>query len=433
MKISVRFSPLFYGFAALLAVFTHALPTHAQQAGLGIAVVVNDDVISVLDLETRITMIINASNMKPDPENRARVKSQVLRGLIDEKLMLQESARADIKVKQDDIAERLQTIATNNNMTVNQLANKMMQSGVPITTLTSQIEASISWQIYAGRELSRSITISEDEITDEIKRIQTNAGKPEYLLAEIFIPVDKPALDRNAQTLTQRLLQEMQNGTTFKTLATNFSRASTAALGGDMGWVQFNHLATELQTVVRELKPGQVSLPIRSIGGYYLLLLRDVRNSPGLNAGNTFLKISQLHVSTPNANDRPALDATARQLVALTQNLRSCAQLEAAPAQPGFPFPPSPLTGSMGEISLSNLPQNMQAVVGPLAIGQPSKVLPTGGGLAVMMVCERNSGALDMEAARMKIGNDLTNNRLELSARRRLHDLRRDAFIDIRQ
>jgi len=422
-----------FGLTVMGLFLTTTLPARAQNTGLGIAAVVNEGIISVLDLESRISMILNSSQMKSTAENRARLKPQILRSLIEEKLKLQEATRAGIDVSEAEISTRLQSIAASNKMTIDQFSNMLMQSGVPISSLSMRIETEIAWQRFVGQKLSRKIKVSEEDISDEINRIQANAGKPEYLLAEIFIPVQTPSQDQEAQQLSRRLVQELQKGASFKTLATNFSRAPSSVLGGDMGWMQANHLVNELETVVRQLKPGQVSLPVRSIGGYYLMMLREERKSPGLEGGEAILKVSQLHVTVANLNDPQVANATAQKLSSITRTASSCQQLESLSGLPGYPFKTSLLSGSMGEISLSTLPKKMQDVLGPLAVGQPSKPLVTGGGLAVMMICERQSEALDMDEAREKVSLTLKNRRLDIAARRRLNDLRRDAFVDIRQ
>ena len=433
MKTKKPFIAFYYSFVAVLFVFAVTSPALAQKSGLGIAAVVNDDVISVLDLEGRMSMILNSSGMKTTRENRARIKPQILRSLIDEKLMMQEATRAGISILPEDISNRLKSIAAQNKMSVVQFTAMLTNSGVPILSLTSQIETSIAWQIFTMRDLSKTIVISEEEIVDEIKRIQVNAGKPEYLLAEIFIPVGKPSQDQEIRLLSQRLLQEMQRGASFRDLATNFSRAPSAKQGGDMGWVQYNHLTEELRSTVQRLRPGQVSLPIRSIGGYYLILLRKVRNSPGLSSGNSFLKMSQLHVSVPDMKDTPTVKATAQKLISITRNATTCPQLERISSQAGYPFKASPLSGSMGDIRLSSLPPNMQKILGPIAVGHPSVPMVTGGGLAVMMVCKRTDEAVNMDDVRQKIEEKIKVRRMEAAARRRLHNLRRNAFLDIRQ
>lgn len=400
----------------------------AQQNGLGIAAVINDDVISVLDLESRISLIILSSGIDRSQQSRDRIRPQVLRSLIDEKLMKQESTRVGIKVTQQDVQNGLQRIAAGNKMTVDQMAQDISKMGLPPSVMTARIEAELGWNNFVFLHLARSVKIGDEEITDEIARIQSNAGKPEYLMAEILLPVDTPSQDGEMNAMAQRLMQELQKGASFKALASNFSRAPSAAAGGDMGWVRLNDLDLDLQQVVRKLQPGQASVPVRTLGGYHMIFLREVRNSPGLGVGNAFLKLSQLHVAATNQGDTAELNALASQLTDATRGMTTCAQLDLAGQQMG-----SPLSGSMGEITLSALPENMQAILGPLPVGQPSQPLPTGGGLAVMMVCERQTEALEMKTVREKVGEDIKNRRLDIAAKRRLRDLRRDAFVDIRQ
>ena len=433
MRIHDRFTSLTQHCTAVLAVLALAcglvlnVPAHAQQNGLGIAAVINDDVISVLDLESRISLVILSSGIERSQQSRDRIRPQVLRSLIDEKLMKQEAERVGIKVSQQDVQNGLARIAAGNKMTVDQMAQDISQMGLPASVITARIEAELGWNKFVFRNLARSIKIGDEEITDEIARIQANAGKPEYLLAEILLPVDTPSQNGEMQAMATRLTEELQRGASFQILATNFSRAPSSAAGGDMGWVRLNDLNSDLQKVVLNLKPGQASIPVRTLGGYHILFLRDIRNSPGLGVGDAFLKISQLHLAATDQNDTAELNALAGKLAATTQGMTSCAQLDLAGTQMG-----SLLSGSMGEISLSALPKNMQAVLATLPVGQPSQPLATGGGLAVMMVCERKSEPLDMEKVREQVGQSLKTRRLEIAAKRRLRDLRRDAFVDIR-
>lgn len=424
MRKNRPFAILILWLSAVAALCIAPPIARAQDSGLGIAAVVNDDVISALDLQLRTTMIIATSNMVDTPETRARISPQVLRGLIDEKLMLQEARRVEIVVDQEAINNGVKRIADGNEVTPEQLEAQLKQMGVPLSALTARIEAEISWQQFVGRTLAKNIKIGEEEINDEIKRIQSSAGQPEYLLAEIFLPVETPSQDSEVQLVASRLLQQMQDGAPFNAMATNFSRATTAALGGDMGWVQASHLDPQLLSVVSTMKPGNVTVPIRTLGGYYILLLRDIRTSPGLAGGDATLKLSQFHVQASPQDD---LNQLAGKLVTMTQGMTTCAQLEAAGKQYG-----SPMSGSLGELSLSVLPDDMRAAVGSLPVGQPSAPVGTGGGVAVMMVCERQDSGVDMDAARAEISQRLMIERLDVAAERHLRDLRRDAFVDIR-
>ncbi|MFC1673763.1 peptidylprolyl isomerase [Pseudomonadota bacterium] len=426
MTLSKSIVRLTFLIAFLTGAFFHVGASRAQQ-DLGIAAVVNDDVISMLDLANRVTMVIEATNMNNDQETRARVGPQVLRGLIDEKLKQQEAKRIGIQVTQDEIGMGLAQIAKQNDLTIVQLEQKLAGMGVPFSALQQRLDAEISWQIFVNRRLARTILVGEEEITDEINRINANAGRPEYLLAEIFLPVDKPGRDTEIRQLAERMLMQMRQGAAFNLLASNFSRAPSAAVGGDMGWVQPNLLDDQLQRALAALKPGQVTPPVRALGGYYLMLMRDSRTSPGLGGGDAFIKLSQLHMMPSTPNDQAALNAVAQNLIAMSQGMTNCAQLEAAAPRTG-----SPLSGPVGEVKLSTLPPNMQGALAPLGVGQMTPPMPSADGLATLMVCARENEPVDQEKIRNEIADKLSKQRLSVTAQRRLRDLRRDAFVDIR-
>ena len=413
--------------ASLLPVHGQAQTQAQTQGGLGIAAVVNDDVISMLDLNARISMVIESAQIKNTAEDRMRIAPQVLRGLVDEKLKLQETRQSGVKVTQDNIELALKDIADKNKMTMDQLTAHLQKIGVPISTLATRIETELAWNYYVQSRLAKQIQVGGEEIKDEINRIQTNAGKPEYLLAEIFLPVESPAQEAEVRAVAERLLMQLQQGAPFSGLARNFSRAPSAALDGDMGWVQYANLDPALQQIISQMRAGTASTPVRTLGGYYIMFLRKIRTSPGLGSGDATVKLSQYHVPAPKGSTAATLQGLSNQLVAATRNISNCAQLEAAGAQSG-----SLMSGSLGEMKLTTLPDEMQKVLGDLKVGQPSTPIPTGGGLAVLMICERTDETVDMDKVREDIREKLVQSRLNVAAQRKLRDLHRDAFIDTR-
>lgn len=412
-------------FGALLTAFSLSFPLSAQ-SGLGIAAVVNDDAISMLDLNARITMVMDSAQIDNAPEARSRIAHQVLRTLVDEKLKIQETRRLGITVAQADLKMGLDHIASNNDMDVPGLTRHLANIGVPISALSSRLEADLAWQAYTNRYLVRQIRVGDEEINDEIERIQANAGKPEYLLAEVYLPVDTPSRDTEVRTVAERLLMQLQQGAPFTALAKNFSASPSAAVGGDLGWVQYANVNPDLQPIIAQMKPGMASKPVRTLGGYYIMLLRDVRTSPGLGGGEATLKLSQYHIPV-KTGDAAAAQAAKTKLITATQGMTTCAQIDAAGAQSG-----SLMSGSLGEVKLSTLPANMKQALSSLAAGQLSAPIETGGGWAVMMVCERQDGELNMDKVKDTIYQKLATERLDVAAQRKLRDLRRDAFVDIR-
>lgn len=251
----------------------------ARAATEGIAATVNDDAVTVSDLEDRMRLILVSSGMPQTPEMRARVRPQVLDTLIEERLRLQEAGRLSIAVPPEDIEKGLATVAGQNNMDAARFKAMLAASGINVRTLRDQIESQLAWTQVIQKKLRPQVTIGEADIDERMARLQNAIGKTEYLLAEIFLPVEQTKDDAPARQLAQRLVGEMRTrGAPFPAVARQFSRAPGASRGGDMGWVQQGQLAEGLEKAVAQLEKGRITDPVRAPNGYHIILLREKRN-----------------------------------------------------------------------------------------------------------------------------------------------------------
>jgi peptidyl-prolyl cis-trans isomerase SurA len=250
----------------------------------GIAAVVNDDIISMSDLTARLQLALVSSGLPNTPETRQRLTPQVLRSLVDERLQLQEASRANVSVTDKEINEAFGKVAEQNHMQRDQLEKMLSSQGVPRSTLESQIRSTLAWGKLVQRRLRPSIEIGQEEIDQVIQRIQANAGKPEYLAAEIFLAVDSPEREDDVRRLADRLYEQIGQGASFPAVARQFSQSAGATNGGDLGWVQQGQLPEELDKALQQLRPGQATRPIRSITGYHILMLRDERAVAAANS-----------------------------------------------------------------------------------------------------------------------------------------------------
>ncbi|MGD1878604.1 MAG: peptidylprolyl isomerase [Kiloniellaceae bacterium] len=255
----------------------------AQQDLFRPAAVVNDDVISVLDLAMRVQLAVIAAGVQDSQDVRRRLTPQVLRSLIDERLQMQEAKRLDISVTDEQVAGALEQISQQNNMTEGQFLTMLRNRGVIPTTLIDQIRAQIAWQAIIQRRLRPNVVITPEEIEEVASRLSARRGSIERRVAEIFIPVESTAKEAEAQANANRLFEELRRGANFAGLARQFSQSGTATLGGDLGWVPDGELDEALNTVLTQMGPGEVSVPVRTIAGFHILYLRDIRKDEGQN------------------------------------------------------------------------------------------------------------------------------------------------------
>ena len=257
-----------------------ALRAHpaAAQESLRIAAVVNDDVITGLDLAVRTRMAILSSSLPDTAEMRNRVARQVLRAMIDERLMLQEAARQNIVVQQAEIDAELRKLAERNGVTLDQFGAYLAQNGVLLDPLADQVRATIAWSKLVGRQLRPRAVVTEEDIDEVLRQAEEAQGQPQRRVSEIFLAVDAPAEEEEVRRGAERLIEQIRSGIPFSAIASQFSDAATAAVGGDIGWVLPGQLAPEVEETLEKMQDGDIAGPVRAAGGYYILQLRGQRS-----------------------------------------------------------------------------------------------------------------------------------------------------------
>jgi peptidyl-prolyl cis-trans isomerase SurA len=395
-----------------------------QAPEMRIAAVVNDEVISIFDLVSRMRLVLTSSNIADTPETRQRIGSQVLRSLIDEKLELQEAKRQNVSATDSEINNGLQQIEKQNNMKAGQLNEFMKARGIDRGALVSQLTAGIVWAKLVRRLAAQTTEISDEEIDEALKRLKEHASEPQSRVAEIFLAVDNPAQDDEVKRLAERLTQQMRQGARFSAVAQQFSQSATAAVGGDIGWVRPDQLSPELGKAVSQLRPGELSAPVRVGGGYYLLLVVDRRTGNIGGEQDAVFDIVQVVFPLPPQ----ASEATRRAAISEAASVRAAAK--DCPSLLKIGKEKAPQLSSEGKLRAASMSPEMRNLANRLSIGQASDPVVQRNGVGVIMVCAKSnaSGA----ATRDDVTETLLRQRLDTVARRYLRDLRRNAYVDVR-
>jgi peptidyl-prolyl cis-trans isomerase SurA len=265
--------------ALLLAVcLTWIAPASAQDS-LKIAAVVNDDVITVLDIIVRTRIALIASNQSDTPENRSQLVVPALRNLIDERLKAQAVKAYGIEVVEADVDSHLQQLAQHNNMTEDQFKSELVKRGVLVDSFTDQIRIEIGWAQLVRQRFRAAATVTDKDVDDELAQYQQNVGKPEYALAEIFLPVYGTNDAAEVRATAEGLMDQLRSGADFAALARQFSQSATASIGGELGWNRLDQLDPAVAVAIGSMQPGQVTGPIQIPGGYSILMLHERRET----------------------------------------------------------------------------------------------------------------------------------------------------------
>lgn len=411
--------------ALLMTMVLGAATAAAQAAEIGgIAAVVNDEAVTMHEVEMRTRIALLSSQLPDSLEVRRRVVPQVIRKLIDERLQTQEARRLKIAVGEDDISRGIASIEEQNRMRPGSLEPGLRGAGIDASMLRRQVEAEIGWLKVVRTNLLPTIKISNEEIELRLEQVRAGAGQPEYLLAEIVLPVDAAENETEVRKLAERILQQAGGGIPFAALAHQFSQSPSAAAGGDLGWLSESMLDPDLAATIRELEPGRMSPPVRTASAYHIVMLRDRRIAGRGNPDAVQLALAQLFIPAQDGAQRQA--ATAR-IVEIAGAARSCADFDEAAKRHSLTQ-----SGRMGAVSAGDLPPSLKT--GLLRLKTMEKTPPIQGpeGVRVVMLCGRTDPPGDSLPNSDDIRQRLEAERLDLLARRHLRNLRRSAFIENR-
>ncbi len=390
-----------------------------------IAAVVNDEVISVFDVVSRMRMVMISSSIADTPEMRQRIGPQVLRSLIDEKLELQEAKRQTVTATDAEINNGLQQIEKQNNMKSGQLNELLKARGIDRGSLVDQLTAGIVWAKLVRRQAAQTTEISDEEIDEAVKRAKEHASEPQSRVAEIFLAVDNPSQEGEVRALAERLTQQMRQGARFSAVAQQFSQSATAAVGGDIGWLRSDQLPPELGKAVSALRPGELSAPVRVASGFYLLLVVDRRTGNSGGEQEAVFDIVQVVVPLPARPSEALRQAAVREAATVRTAAKDCPSLLKIGKEK------APQLSSEGKLRASSISPEMRALVSRLSIGEASEPIVQKNGVGVIMVCGKanSSGG---GVTREDVTESLLRQRLDTVARRYLRDLRRNAYVDVR-
>lgn len=394
----------------------------------GIVAVVNGDVISHADVENRGRLFALSTGLPVTPEVLARLRPQVTKQLIDERLRLQEEQKRKIVVSDKEIAESVDGIEKRNAMDPGALRRKLGAQGVALRTLYDQVRVQIGWTRVLRDELGGRTEVSDADVAEQQALLKAQAGQPEYRVSEIFLPIDDPSKAADTQRFADTIIQQLRAGASFSVVAAQFSQSQTALQGGDLGWLRSNQMDPEVASLISVMPENAISNPVRVPGGISIVSLRGKREVGHDMATVITLRQVFLPFSTP-LNPAAPTDQQKKQLETaknLASGTRSCDAMEAANKAAGNIRPADP-----GEVRLEGLAPQMRTLLADMQPGQVSKPLVSTEGIGVLMICTREQKNM-ADVNKDEIRNRLLNDRVELVSRQLVRDLRRRAVIDQR-
>jgi peptidyl-prolyl cis-trans isomerase SurA len=385
---------------------------------------VNGEIITGTDIDHRLALILAANDNKLPDEEVARFRAQILTNLIDETLQIQEAAANEINVTDAEINQYFGRVSQQNfNRPASEVEKYLSSIGSSVATLKRQIKGELSWSRLLSRNVRPSANVSDDEVNAIIERIQKNKGTTEYRLGEIYLSATPETMDAVTAN-AKKIMDQLRQGGNFVAYARQFSEASTAPVGGDLGWLSLGQLPQSLANAATNMSANEV-IAVPSPGGISILLLIDKRQVATSDPRDSVLSLKQVAITFPAGTTEAQVAPLVKKFSEETQKVNGCGTADAVATQLG-----ADVVNRDG-IKVRDLPAPLQQVMLELQIGQSTP--PYGSladGVRVFVLCGRDAPQDAATESFDEIMSRLEEERVNKRARIYLRDLRRDAVIE---
>ncbi len=250
-----------------------------------IVAVVDEDVVLESELDQRLRAVKSQlggtqPNQVP-PDNVLR--EQIVDRLVVEQLQLQMAERAGVRIGDEELNDALSSIAAQNQLSLPEFQRAIEADGISYNEMRDQVRREMAMTRVQQGVMRNRIKISEQEIKDFLA---SDVGKvltaDEYRLAHILLPLpDEPGAGdvRRVRRQADEILEQLNEGANFRSLAVQKSAGQNALQGGDLGWRKTVQLPTMFSDIAPTMAIGEVRGPIRSGSGFHLIKLLEKRGA----------------------------------------------------------------------------------------------------------------------------------------------------------
>lgn len=296
IKLPVLLSVLLLTSMPVLAVEKHVIEPQQQVATIdAVVAVVNDDVITRLELDERLRTVVSQLKKQgtPLPEG-AVLETQVLERMIAEMLQAQFAKENGVRVDDTQLDMAITRIAQQNNFpSLVEFMAKLESDGVNVKKFREEIRAEIVSTRLREREVESKLVISDTEVDNYLaNKSKMGLDNDEYHLAHILVVVPEQASAEKIRVARERADQafaQLSGGADFSQVSAGFSDAKDALKGGDLGWRSGDRIPPAFMNELQNLKPGQNTPVLRSPSGFHILKLVEKRG------GSAPVVITQTH------------------------------------------------------------------------------------------------------------------------------------------
>lgn len=251
-----------------------------------IVAVVNEDIISLFDLnEAMRPLEARIEEAEKIPERREamrfKLREDMLRKLVDQKLTDQEIKRAGITVGDQEVNAAIERIKSTNFYTDEQLREGLKREGLTYEEYRERLRDQILRSKLVAREVKSKIVITEEEIKAYYEAHPDQYKKEKRIHLKNILIRSTPGEEAKARARMEEAVARIKAGDPFDKVAAKYSESPLASSGGELGTFALSQLAPVIREALEGKSQGDVSDILDTPQGLQVFYIAEENTSPG--------------------------------------------------------------------------------------------------------------------------------------------------------
>jgi len=406
-------------------------PAHAQKTTPidSIVALVDDDVVLRSELDLAIKGIVDRIRQQGGalpPQHL--LEKQVLERLIIRRLQLQRAYQTGIRISDADIDQSMLRLAQQNQLSLMQLRQVIESDGEDFVEFRQNIGEEMMTERLSQRVINSMDPITETEIDILLTSDRFHGG--EYNISHILIALPEGATPQQVATQESKvnnIYQQLEEGLDFASAAISYSDSQEALEGGLVGWRDLNSIPVVFSEAIKNLRAGQITVPMRSPAGFHIMKVNDYRDRSQVMA--TEFHARHIMIQT---NDLVGPRDAMEQIREIHNQLTDGEDFAVLARENSDDITSANLGGDMGWFAPQQYGERFAQTLGAMQDGEISEPFQSELGWHIIERLGKREKDVTEEAMRNAARNNLQQQKMDIEIERFLQEMRDEAFVEIK-
>ena len=372
---------------------------------------VNNEPISIFDLIQRANLFSVSAKIPINEDFENNILPDLITGYIDEMIQSQEIKLSNIVIPENQVQQIVSSIEKDNGFEEGRFKEFLKENKTDVSILEKQLKTNIGWKQLIANKFRKNVVIQESEIETILKNLETNIGKEEYFIEQIFLSFE----NQNQKEVLEKinnLYEEINKGGDFESIANQFSDTYIGK-AGKIGWIPENSLDSKIVNNVKELEINNPSKPLQGESGYFIIKVLKKR----IIGDEIIDSVSLFRFKILENNE---------EINSLLEKVKNCNDLKNFSEKYGTSD-----SGNLGTFKYDELSDKLKSVLQKMKKNDISDLINFGSSEFQIMLCDIQKNK-PVVPSKFKITDILMNRKLDVISKQYMSELRSKAIIDIR-